>query len=105
MTKILSEKFYHQAGEQVDRKLENMQSVIFRLACVGSSKKNIDSDKTKSITAWAAYRDGRLLFESMRGTRAEVVLYLNVLFGLNKLYTVKSLGIEISKITIKKGGT
>ena len=59
----------------------------------------------KPVVAWAAYRDGKLLFESMRGTKQEVVLYLNVLFGLNKLYTVKSLGIEISKITIKKGVT
>ena len=57
----------------------------------------------KPVVAWAAYRDGKLLFESMRGTKQEVILYLTVLFGLNKLYTVKSLGIEVSKIKITKG--
>lgn len=57
----------------------------------------------KPVTAWAAYRDGRLLYESARGTRGEVMRYCAVMFGLNKLCTLESLGVEICKIKILKG--
>lgn len=58
----------------------------------------------KSVTAWAAYRDGHFLYESIRGTRNEVVLYCKVLFGLNKILTMESLGLEICRVTITKIG-
>ena len=57
----------------------------------------------KPAIAWAAYRDGRLLYESMRGTRAEVRRYIAVMFAINKIYTMESIGIKICKIKIVKG--
>ena len=58
--------------------------------------------KWKPVTCWAAYRDGHLLYESMRGTRGEVRRYITVLFGINRLYTMQLLGIEICKVNIVK---
>ena len=57
----------------------------------------------KPVSAWAAYRDGRLLYESARGTRGEVMRYCAALFGINKICTLESLGVEICKIKIFKG--
>ena len=57
----------------------------------------------KLVTAWAAYREGRLLFESIRGTRQQVVLYCRALFETNKICTLDSLEIEICKVTIIEG--
>lgn len=53
-------------------------------------------------TAWAAYRNGHLLYESMRGTKAEVKHYINAMFGINKICTMESLGIEICKVNIER---
>lgn len=52
--------------------------------------------------AWAAYRDDKLLYESMRGTKGEVRRYCAVLFQTNKICTLESLGIEICRVTITR---
>ena len=57
----------------------------------------------KPVTAWAAYRDGRLLYESMRGAKQQVALYCKALFETNKICTLDTLEIEICKITIIEG--
>jgi hypothetical protein len=57
----------------------------------------------KPVKCWAAYRYDHLLYESMRGTRGEVYRYIVVLFGINKVCTMKSLGIEICKVTVTMG--
>ena len=56
----------------------------------------------KSVKCWAAYRDGHLLYESMRGTRAEVRHYITVMFSLNEIYTMQDAGVEICKVVITK---
>jgi hypothetical protein len=56
----------------------------------------------KPVKCWAAYRNDHLLYESMRGTRGEVYRYIVVLFGINKVCTMKSLGIKIHKVAITK---
>jgi hypothetical protein len=54
----------------------------------------------KPVKVWAAYRYDHLLYESIRGTRGEVIRYIAVLFGINKICTLDSLGIEICKVTV-----
>jgi hypothetical protein len=54
----------------------------------------------KPTIAWAAYRYKKLLYESIRGTRGEVIRYCNALFEVNKICTLDSLGIKIHKVTI-----
>ena len=54
----------------------------------------------KPVSAWAAYRDGRLLYESARGTRGEVMRYCAALFGLNRICTLASLGVVICRVSI-----
>jgi len=58
----------------------------------------------KPTHVWAAYRDGYLLYESIRGTRAEVWRYIVVLFGINKKVTAKSLKIKLCKVTVTTFG-
>ena len=57
----------------------------------------------RPVSAWAAYRDGHLLYESARGTRGEVLRWCAVMLGLNKICTLESLNVEICKIKIIKG--
>lgn len=54
----------------------------------------------KPIKCWAAFRNGYLLYESMRGTRAEVRHYIKAFFGINKVYTMALLQIKICKVFI-----